>query len=100
MADLLDKHSEFTTGAHYLKDHFAIEFIVCKSWIWNNHNEEIDRNYFAKTDTLFKHSFADSYDDLILQIKLRINLNTSQLIHLNYEKSISNYTRKRKFKRY
>ena len=69
MADLLDKHSEFTTGAHYLKDHFAIEFIVCKSWIWNNHNEEIDRNYFAKTDTLFKHSFADSYDDLILQIK-------------------------------
>ena len=32
--------------------------------------------------------------DLILQIKLRINLNMSQLIHLNCEKSISNYTRR------
>lgn len=69
MADILDRHSEFTTGARYLKDYFRIEFIICKSWIWNNHNEEIDKNYFLKTNSNFTHTFADNFDELILKIK-------------------------------
>ena len=60
--------------------------------------------YITENSIIIKNGFIEASDvngyGFNFTNKLRINLNTSQLIHLNYEKSISNYTRKRKFKRY
>tara|TARA_B110000027_G_scaffold82833_1_gene88009 strand:- start:67 stop:1380 length:1314 start_codon:yes stop_codon:yes gene_type:complete len=63
LADKLDKHCERVSGAIYLKNFFNIEFVICKSWIWNLDNKEIDL-YYSQTDTLYKYSLCKEYKEL------------------------------------
>ena len=74
LSDVLYQHAEYTSGARYLEDYFEIEFIICKSWVWNVQNKKLDENYFSKTQTLYNYSFAENYNDLITIIKKK-NLN-------------------------
>lgn len=68
MAEPLDYHTEKATGAHYLKNHFDITFLVCSNWVWNLHPD--DSIYLKNSSkTNFEFKIIKSFEDLKIELK-------------------------------